>query len=153
MAYCMLSWSLLDWPLPRHRPSLVCPSCSRTAVWYSGGQPRCSSLHTNPARPSPPSPEISLEMTGRDTDSVISLIIGTTNMCTCVHNYSTRVRSRMSLQTVMIKFTGYVWWSFLNKFKHSGCLFKTCVSARVSCCWMLPWLKISGRNMMVIILL
>lgn len=147
----MLSWSLLDWPLPRHRPSLVCPSCSRTAVWYSGGQPRCSSLHTNPAQPSPPSPEISLEMTGRDTDSVISLIISTTNMCTCVHNYSTWVRSRMSLHRLS-------WSSLLDMFGDHfkiglSCLFKTCVSARVSCCWMLPWLKISGCNMMVIILL
>ena len=52
------------WPLPRHRPSLVCPSCSRTAVWYSGGRPHCSAPRTGPVLPSPPSPETALEKTG-----------------------------------------------------------------------------------------
>ncbi len=58
---------LTHWPLPRHRLSLVCPSCSRTAVWCSGGRPHCSSPHTGPALPSPPSREIVQEMTGRNT--------------------------------------------------------------------------------------
>lgn len=65
MAFKAKSWQCHNWPLPRPRLSHGCPSCSKTAVWYSDGQPYCSSPHTGPALPSPPNPESALEMTER----------------------------------------------------------------------------------------
>lgn len=79
-------------PLPRLRLSLVCLSCSRTAVWYSGGRPRCSSPHTGPVLPSPSSPEISLEMTGIKT-----LLIRTHNVPLTLYPHLTSVITQYSL--------------------------------------------------------
>lgn len=99
---------LPHWPLPRLQPSLGCLSCSRTAVWCSGGQPRCSCPHTGPALPSPSNPEIELEMTKSKTFFNVPLVC----------NYSPSLKCTGSIDSRI-----YIapWWCILTKIpQHSG---------------------------------